>query len=101
MLATGYSGLQLTAQIEQIDRYEACQWVYGTMAPVDMFTPFFPCANRTVGSFDLICVKTNNQATTGLVVQFAVSISVVVRMQCVKADSSVEQISSINIDVRG
>ena len=101
MLATDYSGLQMTTQIQQTDRYQICRWVYGTMTSVEMFTPTFPCINRTEGNFDLICVKTNNHITTSLIVQFPISSSVLVRAECQKSDLSVTELSSITINVKG
>ena len=104
ILATAYFGLQLTTQINQSNRYETCRWIYEGYVPVDIKTFFVPCENRTEpgSNIFLICVEENNLITTSLVVQFRIQNPVRVRVQCaVLTGNSFEELSSINISVKG
>ena len=105
-LATGYPGLQLTAQIQQSNNFETCRWRFNKETSVNIYTVALQCRNHSeiVGTdFALTCVRRNNEITTSLIVQFPIpSPSAVARVECaVLAGDSYQQLSSISLNVAG
>ena len=64
VIATNYSNLKLMAQIEEINSYFYCSWFGDDRLLATIFSSgSFLCRNRTVTSFYLTCVETNNVVT--------------------------------------
>ena len=104
VLATSHYGLQLTTEVDQPDRYQACRWRYEGQPSVEIFTPGLQCRNRndTGTSFSLTCVNENNQIVTSLIIEFHVQSQVLVLAECVVIDGQpYEEISSISLNVSG
>ena len=104
MLATGYSSLQLTTQIEHSDAYEACQWNYEGYVPVLIKTFFVGCENRTEygSTILLVCTEENNQITSSLIIHFPIESPVRVRVECVVVIGDPFEVTSfINLSVKG
>ena len=102
MLATGYSGLQFIAQIENSNMYETCRWTYGREAPFAVFSINIACQDRMERNFTTTCVNNSNHITTGLTVQFPIIQGVVAYVECaVITGNPYAIISSINLDVEG
>ena len=105
-LAADYSGLQLTAQIQQSNNFEVCRWRYNAEVYVNIYTPVLQCQNQSdVAGTNVTstCVRRNNQITTSLIVQFPIrSASVVARVECaVVLGHAYQQISSVSLNVAG
>ena len=105
-LATGYAGLQLTAQIQQSNNFKTCRWRFNQETSVNIYTVAFQCQNQSQipgTEFAVTCVRKNHQITTSLIVQFPIrSASVVARVECaVLSGNSYQQISSVSLTVTG
>ena len=102
VLATGYSGVQFIAQIENSNMYETCRWRYGQEAPFAVFSFNIACQDRMERNFQTTCVNNSNHITTGLTVQFPIIQGVVARVECaVITGDPYATISSINFNVAG
>ena len=103
-MAAGYSGLQLTTQIMQTDRYEICWWNYEGVFQVNIISIALPCQNRTESwlNLSLFCEEENNRITASLIIHFPIESPVLVGVQCaVLVGDLSQELSSINISVKG
>ena len=102
MLATNYFGLKLIADIDEVARFERCRWNYEDQPTISIFTPGISCRNQSeiIGAnFSLICDLQNNHIHTVLIVQFPVTNTAQVTLQCAPEAGNFDILSSTALNI--
>jgi len=101
-VATGYPGLTLITEIEDVGSYEECSWNSKGISNLifsENFVPFFPCENRT----ELTCVEVNNVIKTTISISLGLQYEVnIFQVQCLNFSSFKRVLlAEINITISG